>query len=310
MKKIKNKLLYPFICLFTAIVWGSGFPLQDKAGQYSHILDTFTFNGLRFLIAGIVLIPIVLIFEREPDIPKEEKPKRLKYSLFCGAVSGLLLAFAAILQQLGIQLTGESGKAAFITGMYLVIVPVAAFIIFKQKTSIFVWASIPVALVGLFLLSVSSGFSVQVGDILVLVCAFGYASQIIFIDRFGKNASSLKMSCTQFFVASAACLLLGLIFGNTTWEGITTNIIPILYCGAFSAGMGFTLQIIGQKHTPPALASLLFAMEGLFATIFEAIFEQSLPTNRMLIGCGLMLFAIILSQIPAKQKNEIEKFKS
>lgn len=303
MQKKKFKLLGPLICLLTAIIWGSGFPFQDIVGRDTANIDSFSFNGIRFLIGGIALIPVFLIFERERELPKCEKAPRLKRTIIFGIISGALLSVSAILQQMGIQLTGESGKAGFITGFYLIILPVAMLIIFKQKPSIFVWIAIPISLLGLYFLSVTSDFKIQLGDLLVLLCAFGFSAQMIFVDRVGVRVSTLKFSCTQFFSAGVICMTLGLIFGNLTWQGITNNILPILYCGIMSAGAAYTLQNIGQKHTAPAIASLIFALEGLFATIFECIFEKSLPSGRAIIGCVLMLSAVLLSQIPKKEKT-------
>ena len=303
MQKKKFKLLGPLICLLTAIIWGSGFPFQDIVGRDTANIDSFSFNGIRFLIGGITLIPVFLIFEREKALPKCEKAPRLKRTIIFGIISGALLSVSAILQQMGIQLTGESGKAGFITGFYLIILPVAMLIIFKQKPSIFVWIAIPISLLGLYFLSVTSDFKIQLGDLLVLLCAFGFSAQMIFVDRVGVRVSTLKFSCTQFFSAGVICMTLGLIFGNLTWQGITNNILPILYCGIMSAGAAYTLQNIGQKHTAPAIASLIFALEGLFATIFECIFEKSIPSGRAIIGCVLMLSAVLLSQIPKKEKT-------
>lgn len=306
MQKKKFKLLGPAICLLTAIIWGSGFPFQDMVGADAANIDGFSFNGIRFIIGGIVLIPVLLIFEREKLVPKLERKIKLKRTLIFGAISGALLAVSACLQQFGIQLTGESGRAGFITGFYLIIVPIAMLIFFKQSPSIFVWIAIPISLVGLYFLSVTNGFKIELGDILVFICAFGFASQMILVDRVGHSVSTLKFSCMQFFVAGAVCLTLGLIFGNLTWQGITNNALPILYCGVMSAGAAYTLQNIGQKFTAPAVASLLFALEGLFATVFECIFELQLPSGKATIGCILMLAAVLLSQIPKKEKNKIQ----
>ncbi len=302
MNKGKFKFLGPLICLLTAIIWGSGFPFQDMVGQDSHLIDSFSFNGIRFLIGATALIPVFLIFEKE-NIYKEDRPTHIKRTIIFGAISGVILAFSAVLQQFGIQLTGESGKAGFITGLYLIIVPVASFILFRQKPSIFVWIAIPVSLLGLYFLSIQSGFTIKAGDALVFICAFGFASQIIFIDKVGNRVSSIKFSCAQFFTAGVICLTLGLIFGNLTLEGISRNVLPIIYCGVMSAGAAYTLQIIGQKYTAPAVASILFATEGLFATVFECIFEKSLPTKRIILGCVLMLIAVLLSQIPSRNKE-------
>lgn len=303
MKK-KLNLLYPLICLLVAMIWGSGFPFQDMAGQVQpEPLDSFSFNGLRFLVAGFVLIPVIFIFEKKKSIPVSDYAPKVRSTLIFAPIAGAILALSATLQQLGIMATGESGKAGFITGFYLIIVPIASFIIFKQKPSIFVFFAIPISLIGLFLLSISKEFTVSTGDLLVLACAFGFASHIILYDRATSKVLVIRFSCIQFLVAGILCLTLGFIFGNISLDLIAKTIIPIFYCGIFSAGAAYTLQIIGQKGTPPALASLLFATEGLFATIFECLFEARLPENRQLLGCGLMLVAILLSQIPARTKN-------
>ena len=304
MEKKKLNFIYPLICLLVAIIWGSGFPFQDMAGQVSpKPLDSFSFNGLRFLVGGIVLIPVIFIFEGKKVQKTDTYHEKSRKTLIFAPIAGAILAVSAVLQQLGIMKTGESGKAGFITGLYLIIVPIAAFLIFKQKPSIFVFIAIPVSLLGLFFLSVTNGFEIATGDLFVLACAFGFASHIILYDRVANKTLVIRFSCIQFLVAGVLCLILGLIFGNISLELIGKSIIPILYCGVFSAGAAYTLQIIGQKNTPPAIASLIFALEGLFATIFECIFEKSIPAPRQLLGCALMLLAVLLSQIPAKQKE-------
>ena len=300
----KTKIIYPFICLLAAIIWGLSFPFQDMAGQNAHIFDGFMFNGLRFLIGGIVVIPVFLLFEKEQELKAEERKVKHKSTVLLGIISGLILSCASVLQQFGIQLTGESGKAGFITGLYLIIVPIGAFILFRQKASLLVWISLPFAVFGLYFLSITSEFTIKTGDILVILCAFGYAAQIIFIDRVGDKISAIRFSCTQFLTTAVVCIILSFIFGHTTWDGIVSSIVPILYCGVFSAGAAFTLQVVGQKHTPPAVASLLFATEGLFATIFECIIDMKLPSTKITIGCVFMLIAIILSQLPFSLQKE------
>ena len=300
----KTKIIYPLICLLTAIIWGSGFPFQEMAGNNAEIFDGFMFNGLRFFLGGLVVIPVFLLFEKEKEVQGQERKTKLKHTILYGMISGVILATASILQQFGIQLTGESGKAGFITGLYLIIVPVATFLMFRQKTTILVWISLPIAVVGMYFLSITNEFTIKTGDILVILCALAYAAQIIFIDRVGDRISAIKFSCTQFLTTAIICIILSLIFGNTTWDGIVKSIVPILYCGIFTAGTAFTLQVVGQKHTPPAVASLLFATEGLFATIFECLIDKKLPSTKITIGCILMLTAIILSQLPFSLEKE------
>lgn len=301
----KTKLLYPLICLLAAVIWGSSFPFQDMAGANADKLDCFMFNSLRFFIGSVVIIPVYLLFEKENHLPKTEQKTKLKSNLIFGSISGAILAAAAAFQQFGIQLTGESGKAGFITGLYLIIVPIAGFILFKQKASLFVWIAIPISVVGLYFLSIQDGFTIKTGDLFVIACAFCYAAQIVLIDRVSDKISAIRFSSIQFFVTGVICFVLSLIFGNATFEGVIDTIVPILYCGILSSGAAFTLQTVGQKHTPPAVASLLFATEGLFATIFECIFDRKLPAPRIAIGCVFMMVAIVLSQLsfPKTEKN-------
>ena len=304
MKDNHKKIIYPLICLLVAIIWGSGFPFQDMAGQVKpEPLDSFSFNGLRFLTAGVVLIPVIFLFEKKKSINTDTYAPKMKSTFIFAPIAGGILAVSAVLQQLGIMATGESGKAGFITGFYLLIVPIATFIIFKQRPSIFVFIAIPISLVGLFLLSVSSGLVIELGDLYVLACAFGFASHIILYDKVANKTHVIRFSCVQFLVAGAICLILGFIFGNISLSLVLDTIVPILYCGVFSAAAAYTLQIIGQKHTPPAVASLIFALEGLFATVFECIIEGHVPGARQIWGCVFMLVAILLSQFPTKNKD-------
>jgi drug/metabolite transporter (DMT)-like permease len=184
-------------------------------------------------------------------------------------------------------------------------VPIAGFILFKQKASLFVWIAIPISVIGLYFLSIQDGFTIKAGDLFVIACAFCYAAQIVLIDRVSNKISAIRFSSIQFFVTGVVCFILSLIFGNATWEGVIDTIVPILYCGILSSGAAFTLQTVGQKHTAPAVASLLFATEGLFATIFECIFDKKLPAPRIAIGCVFMMVAIVLSQITFSPKKKL-----
>jgi drug/metabolite transporter (DMT)-like permease len=205
------------------------------------------------------------------------------------------LFVASALQQFGIQLTGESGKAGFITGMYLIFVPIASLIIFRQKASPLVWGAVAFSFVGLYFLCLNGGaFSIKAGDVLVFLCAIFFTAHIIVIDRFIGRVSALRYSSVQFITVGVLNLLTGTIFGHITWEGFVATLFPIIYCGVMSTGVAYTCQIIGQKFTPPTIAALLFSTEGLFSVIFESIVERRVPSGTMLIGCALMFVGIIL----------------
>jgi drug/metabolite transporter (DMT)-like permease len=296
---MKKKLLSAGLCLLAAVVWGTAFKIQEIASVNADKIDAFFFGGIRFLLGGLILIPLWFVFEKETDLTPEIKAKKHKSTIIYGIITGAVLFVASALQQFGIQLTGESGKAGFITGMYLIFVPIASLIIFRQKASPLVWGAVAFSFVGLYFLCLNGGaFSIKAGDVLVFLCAIFFTAHIIVIDRFIGRVSALRYSSVQFITVGVLNLLTGTIFGHITWEGFVATLFPIIYCGVMSTGVAYTCQIIGQKFTPPTIAALLFSTEGLFSVIFESIVEGRVPSGTMLIGCALMFVGIILSQIP------------
>lgn len=304
---MKKKFASASLCLLTAIIWGFAFSAQEIASRSSDLIDAFFFNGIRFAIGSISLIPVILLFEREKNIDK----KKLKNTAIYGMITGCFLFAATAFQQFGIQLTGESGKAGFITGMYLIFVPIVSFIIFKQKISPFVWIGMIFAIVGLYFLCLrDSVFTVKPGDALVLVSSFFYTGHIIIVDKFIGKVSPLKYSSVQFMTVAVLNIIFGLIFGHITWEGVVATIYPILYCGIMSTGVAYTCQMFGQKNTPPSVAALLFSTEGLFAAVAECIVKRTLPEPVILLGCALMFVGIIFSQLPHPDDFHRRKDKS
>ena len=301
---MNKKILSPLLCLTAAIVWGFAFSFQEIASNNVHLIDAFFFGGIRFGVGALSLIPVILLFEKEKGLEKDEKKLKMKNTVIFGIITGAILFAASTVQQFGIQITQASGKAGFITGMYLIFVPIAGYILFKQRISPIVWGAAIIALSGLYFLCMGGeGFTVSVGDILLLIGAFCFTAHIIVIDKFIGRVSALKYSVVQFATVSVLNLLTGVFFGHVTWEGIVATIIPILYCGLGSTGIAYTCQILGQKYTAPTVAALLFSTEGLFSVIAECIFKQKLPTSTMLIGCSLMFVGIILSQLPLEFKR-------
>jgi drug/metabolite transporter (DMT)-like permease len=302
---MKKKFASASLCLLTAVIWGFAFSAQEIASQKSDLIDAFFFNGIRFFIGAVSLIPVILIFERE----KEKNPQKTKHTILYGVIVGVILFTASSLQQFGIQLTGESGKVGFITGLYLIFVPIVSFIIFKQKISPLVWGAMAFAVCGLYFLCLGGdGFTLQVGDLLAITGAFFWTAHIICVDKFVHKVSALKFSCVQFFTVAVLDIIMGLIFGHVSIEGIKATVFPILYCGLLSTGVAYTCQIIGQKFTPPTIAALLFSTEGLFSVIAECLVEHKLPSQTMLIGCILMFIGVILSQVPFSKEERLKLF--
>lgn len=293
--KEKRKISSSPLCLISALVWGISFPMQEIASKHSHLLDTLGFTGFRMLIAALALVPMVLIFERRADYSKKRVADTVKYSILAGVV----LFSASVLQQLGIEYTGESGKAGFITSLYLIFVPIIAFVLFKQKPTVLMLVAMPIAVCGLYFLSFADGFgAVQSGDLLVLACSLLYSCHIIILDRSSKCVNPFLFSGLQFLVAGILGVIAGFSFGVVTLEGIGKTIWPMIYCGVFSVGIAYTCQLLGQKNGNPTVCALFCSMEALFAVIAECIIEQHLPTWKIILGCVLMLIAVILAQLP------------
>jgi drug/metabolite transporter (DMT)-like permease len=300
----KRKISSSPLCLISAIVWGTAFPIQEIASKHSALIDAFGFGALRMIVAGIALIPVVLIFERHADHSK----KQMISTVLWGALAGAVLFSASTFQQYGIEMTGESGKAGFITSLYLVFVAILSFVLFKKKPSLFMLIALPFAVLGLYFLSFSNGFgSVSTGDLLLLICSVLFAFHIIVFDKSAPHVNPLLFSCVQFFVAGFLSLGASVPFGTITTEGIALTAFPIIYCGVFSAGVAYTCQLLGQKNGDPTVCALFCSMEALFAVIAECIIEGEFPSTKILIGCILMLIAVVLSQLPAdlfkKTKN-------
>ena len=295
---MKKKILSPVVCLMASIIWGGGFYAQEVASRNSDKLDALFFAGIRFGIGALVLVPIFLIFEKNKTLDKNERNAKTKNTILYGFITGLILSCATIFQQYGIQLTGESGEAGFITGLYIILVPIISFVFLKRKISPTIIIAIAFTVAGLYFLTLKgNSFEINKGEVLVFISSVMFAVHIIVIDLFISKVNVIRYSCVQFSVVSVISLILGLIFGHITWDGVVACTLPIIYCGVLSTGIAYTCQMLGQKITQPTVAAILFSTEGLFSVVIECIMEKRFPPLAMVIGCLLMLCGIILSQI-------------
>lgn len=292
-----NSIPSNLLLLLAAVIWGFAFVAQ-KAGM-EHI-GPFTFNGIRFLLGGLSLLPLLFLPSNRTTNFENGKPLWNRNLLIAGVVAGLVLFVAASLQQVGMVYT-TAGKAGFITGLYVILVPVLA-LIAGQKTNINIWIGALIAVVGLYLLSVNENFTIQSGDVLVLACALFFAIHILVIGHYSKAESIILLSILQFFTCSV--LSLGVAFATEEIEfpGIIAAAIPILYGGIFSVGIAYTLQVAGQKHAHPASASIILSLESLFAVMGGWLILNEQMSSRSLFGCALMLLGMVLAQINFNQK--------
>lgn len=294
-----KKLLNPALLLLAALVWGVAFVAQ-KSG--ANTVGPFMLLAARSFIGFAALLPVILLLGKKAPQPKERP--RSKYTLYIGSLAcGALLFIASAFQQIGITEGTDAGKAGFITALYIVLVPIVGMFL-GNKTSLRIWISVIMAVAGLFLLCVKNGFSVQISDIITLVCALIFTFHILVIDRFSPKVEVLKMSCLQFLVCGVLSLLAVVITGEqNTLQGLLGAYIPILYLGIMSSGVGYTLQMVGQRGTNPTLASILMSLESVFAVLAGTLFGERLSLREG-IGCIIMFAAIILAQLPQKNKCE------
>ena len=302
---LKNSLLL----LLAAVIWGIAFVAQSVGMDY---VGGFTFNAVRSLIGSAVLVPLILIPGQKISDNSEISEAaasttsgiQKRKDLIIGGIScGICLCLASNFQQFGIKYT-TVGKAGFITACYIVIVPIIGLFLGK-KCSKFIWAAVAMALIGLYLLCITDGFSIGKGDLLVLVCAFLFSIHILVIDHFSPKADGVKLSCIQFLTCGILSAIPALILEHPQVSSILAAWQPILYAGVMSCGVAYTLQVIGQKNMNPTVASLILSMESSISVLAGWIILGQQLSTKEILGCVIMFAAIILAQLPQKDTSQV-----
>jgi drug/metabolite transporter (DMT)-like permease len=304
---MKNKrLVANMLLLLTAAIWGFAFVAQRVGSQH---VGAFTFNGVRFALGAISLIPLIIFFDKKKKNDSndydntEVSPKK---TIIYGVLVGGALYIAATLQQVGLIYT-TAGNASFITSLYMVFVPLIG-IFLKHKIGKNSWVGVGFAVVGLYLLSINENFSISYGDFLEVIGAVFWAIHILTIDNFSKKIDPLKLSCIQFATCSILSLVTALIFENITMSGLSKALIPILYGGFLSVGVAYTLQVVAQKDAKPSHAAIILSMESVFGAIGGALLLGEVMSSRGYIGCVLILAGIIVSQIKfSSEESSLEQ---
>ena len=321
MKKTEWKS--PALLFLTAVVWGVAFVAQSVGMDY---VGPFTFNCIRCLIGAVVLVPCIWFLDgwkQRPDgascgresagaqdsascsrrsAGAQDGASDGSHALLAGGICcGLALFVASNLQQIGIQYT-TVGKAGFITALYIVMVPVFG-IFLKKRAGIRVWVSVALAVAGLYLLCITDRLALGKGDILVLLCAVVFAVHILVVDHFSAKADGVRMSCIQFLVCGLLSGVCMLITEHPEMRLILQAWQPILYAGVFSCGVGYTLQIVGQKGTDPTVASLILSLESVVSVLAGWLLLGQRLSVRELGGCALMFAAILLAQLPERRQS-------
>ena len=292
--KVKGDLLL----LLAAAIWGFAFVAQRMGMDY---VGPFTYNGVRFSLGIFVLLPLLYNKLRKGDkMIFVSDPARRRKILIGSLFTGLLLFSGVAFQQLGLQKT-TAGKAGFLTELYVVFVPLLG-LFFGQKSNRFLWAGVVLSVTGLYLMSITSGFSMAPGDLLVLICSFVFSFHVLFVGWLSPQMDSIMLAVIQFTVTAVLNLLVAFSIEVVEIAGILRAWAPICYGGMLSVGVAYTLQIMAQKTAHPAYVSIILGLEAVFAVIGGMLMLGETMTMRMTAGCVLMLAGTALVQLKGNSK--------
>lgn len=296
---MKNKLTANLALFLTALIWGLGF-VSQRAGM-EHI-GPFTFNAVRSFLGCMSLIPVIFLVKCvKPDLRSNAKKFYQRINLLkAGCLCGFVMFLAMSVQQYSIQYV-TAGKSGFITALYIIFVPLILMCM-GTKIAKRVFVSVIMAVVGLYLLCYKSGGGINIYDLLSLAGAFFYGVHMLIVDHYAHRVHPVKMSCLQFFIVGILSLILVLCFETPNLTGLIECKIPLLYSGFVATGIAYTLQVYGQKHTFPILATLILCLESVFAVIGGAVILGEVMTLREILGCVLMISAVILANTKMEQR--------
>jgi len=296
-----NRIRQNVFPVLAALIWGTAFVAQSVSTDY---VEAFTFNAARSVVAFLFLLVLCMVLRtREKRTTSHAKAQSAskKDLAIAGICCGIALTVASYFQQKGLETT-TSGKAGFITALYIVIVPILG-IFLKKKAPKAIWISVILAVAGLYCLCITEDFSITTGDFYVLLCAICFSGHILIIDHFSQKVDGVQMSCVQFLTVSILSSVGMLMTETPSMGALLTCIGPILYVGIFSSGVAYTLQILAQKDSNPTVVSLLLSLESVFATLAGAIILGDQMSGKEYFGCVLMLAAVVLAQLPERRKS-------
>ena len=283
------------LLLLTAAIWGLAFVAQRVGMEH---VGPFAFNGVRFMLGSLSLLPLLFYFR----LDSQNVAPRLKRPLLPGLLAGLVLFTAASLQQIGI-ITTTAGKAAFITSLYIVLVPLVG-IFLRHRIGRWTWLGCVLAVVGLYLLCIKGALSIQSGDLLVLIGALFWTLHILIIGYYSVRVDVLKLACIQCLTCSLLSMAVALIFEPIVLSSLRAAAVPILYGGICSVGIAYTLQVVGQKYAPPAHAAIILSLEAVFAVIGGFLLLGEHMDTREITGCLLMLSGMLVSQLQGLSRSK------
>lgn len=280
------------LLMITALIWGTAFVFQRTGMDH---LGPMAFNGIRFLLGSFALTPLVWLTATRKAPASFRKSAPLSRYVLGGTLAGLALFGGAALQQVGLVST-TAGKAGFITGLYVVVTPLIG-LLFAQRPGWGTWAGAALATVGMYLLSVTGGFDIEHGDLLVFIGVFFWSAHLLLIGWLAPKVNPIGLAQAQFFVCGLVSLIWAVFTEPITFEAIMGARNSILYCGLASTGIAYTLQVVAQREANPSHASIILSLEAVFAALAGWLMLGEMLTTRGLVGCGLMLAGMLLSQL-------------
>lgn len=299
-----------FLLIFASFIWGIAFVAQSTGGN---AVGPYTFNCIRSVIGGIVLLPVIRLSDRLHWSQKKPVSREDRRTLLTGGIAcGIALSIASNLQQVGIYMGSPVGKAGFLTACYMLLVPILGLFL-KKRCGWNVWVGVAITVAGLYLLCIQGSFSIQFSDFLLLLCALSFAVQILTVDHFVDRVDGVRMACIEFLVCGiiSAIPMIFVDMGRSVseiskWASALADPfawIPILYAGVLSCGVAYTLQIVGQRGMNPTVASLLMSLESVFSVLAGWILLNEALSGREIWGCILIFIAVVLAQSPLSQTS-------
>ena len=308
-----KKYFSSFLMLIAAAIWGFAFVSQKQA----EAVPAFTLVFARSLLGTVFLFFLIMVLDRVLKTGRRLVSKKgldfTKTELIGGTACGLILSVASVLQQAGMNNGTDAGKAAFITALYVVLVPVFGLAL-KRHAPFNAWIGVGIAVVGFYLLCIKGDFSLEFSDALVLLCAIVFSCHILTVDHFSPKCDGVRMSCIQFAVVTVVTLVFSLIFESPMrFDAIGSAIWPIVMLGIGSSGIAYTLQIVAQRNINPAVAAIIMSLESVFGLFGGAIILKETMSPRQYIGCAIVFAAVLLSQLDfscfGKKKNAEDSVK-
>lgn len=294
----KQSLSGIFMLTLCAFIWGTAFIAQSLGGEYA---EPLTFNCARSVLATIFLSGCCLLFDKmkgkRPTLLGSDDPLYKKRLIKGGITCGLFLSLACFFQQVGIMYT-TVGKSGFITALYIVLVPVLSYIVYRRSVTLLQGVSVAIASVGMYFICINEGFSINKGDLYTLICAFCFAAQIICVENIIKNLDGVRLSLIQFTTCTVVNGVLMFIFETPSLTSIIAGWAPVAYAGIMSSGVAYTLQIVGQKHVSSVVACMIMSLESAFALVSGWLILGQAMSTREIFGCCLVFAAIMLAQLP------------